>query len=170
MISNLELWLLRTRRRLTCVVACGLLSFPNAASQSGAAPPHPAAVAMDHPAGYWQLADTSGTIARDASGQGLDGTYVGNVVLGVPGARVGDSSIAASLDGHSGYVALSDPSILQSPTLAVEAWVKSWGSEPQDQQVVRKRLYGYSLSLAAGPGLPTFWVYTGSLDTAAQTI
>ena len=55
-----------------------------------------AAVLADSPLAYWRLGETSGTVAHDETGNGHDGTYVGGVTLGQPGALTGDANTAVS--------------------------------------------------------------------------
>jgi hypothetical protein len=43
------------------------------------------AVMADGPIGYWRLDEPAGTLARDETGQ-WDGTYVGDLAQGQPGA------------------------------------------------------------------------------------
>jgi hypothetical protein len=65
-----------------------------------------AAVVAGNPMAYWQLGEASGTTAFDYVG-GFDGTYNGNVMLGVPGAIVGSTDTAVYFDGtnsSSAYV------------------------------------------------------------------
>lgn len=79
-------------------------------------------VLSDAPWGYWRVGESIGDIASDATGNGHDGTYVGCVGLGVPGALPTDPDAAARFDGASNYVA--PLTILNTPTVTVEAWVK----------------------------------------------
>jgi len=57
-----------------------------------------AAVVAGNPMAYWRLGETDGTTAFDYAG-GFDGTYNGNVLLGQPGAIVGDPDMAPYFDG-----------------------------------------------------------------------
>src|SRR5215831_14920886 len=60
------------------------------------------AVLADHPVAYYRLGETSGTTAVDSSGNGSNGTYVGGVALGQPGALLpGDTDPAAGFNGSS---------------------------------------------------------------------
>lgn len=54
-----------------------------------------------NPIAYWPLADVSGSVATDESGNGRNGTY-SNVTLGVPG--IGDGRTAAAFDGSTSFV------------------------------------------------------------------
>ena len=53
---------------------------------------------------YWPLDELSGTVARDVSGNGRDGTYA-NVTLGNEG--IGDGKTAASFNGSSSKIAIA---------------------------------------------------------------
>ncbi len=62
-------------------------------------------VLADGPIGYWRLDEPLGaTVAKDSSGHGNDGTYVGGVALQAKGAIAGDSDTAATFDGATGWV------------------------------------------------------------------
>jgi glucose/arabinose dehydrogenase len=83
-----------------------------------------AAVLGDGPIGYWRLGETSGTTAADETGT-APGTYVNAPALGVPGALTGNSNTAASFDGSSQYVDMTNSAPLNvSSAVSVEAWVK----------------------------------------------
>jgi hypothetical protein len=84
--------------------------------------------------GYWRLGEAAGPITSDSSGDGYDGTYVGNPALGQPGAISGDPDTAMGLNGPSSrdYVEIPDPadgsSAFSQPTsglgLTVEVWMR----------------------------------------------
>lgn len=84
------------------------------------------------PVGYWRLGETVGPVASDASGNGYDGTYLGNPTLGQPGAIDADSDTAVGLNGPASadYVEIADPDsqAFSQPTsgqgLTVEAWMR----------------------------------------------
>jgi hypothetical protein len=71
--------------------------------------------------GYWPFDDASGTTAKDASGNGNNGTLVGDATWGI-GYLFG----CLSLDGQSGYVRVPSAPNLEQVTNAVTicAWVK----------------------------------------------
>jgi len=62
-------------------------------------------ISLDAPLAYYRFGEASGTKAFDASGHGLDATYVGNPTLGVTGAPVGGSNTAVQLTSNK-YVQL----------------------------------------------------------------
>jgi hypothetical protein len=78
-----------------------------------------AEVLADQPLGYWRLGEAQGALmAVDASGNGRDGSFVGSVELGAPGAIAGDT--AARFDGVS-RVTIGDHFDFAS-SFTVEAW------------------------------------------------
>ncbi|HEY6461522.1 MAG TPA: hypothetical protein VIY73_15250, partial [Polyangiaceae bacterium] len=68
-----------------------------------AAVTYPGVVMADLPLSYWRFGEASGTVAVDQMGA-TNGTYVGGVTLGAPGAIAGDGDTAATFDGATGYV------------------------------------------------------------------
>jgi hypothetical protein len=84
--------------------------------------PHPEAVLRDRPLAYWRLNESSGRVAKDASGGGYDGKYVGAVTLGKNGPLLGGRSRAATFDGRSGYVSV--PPLGSARAVTFEAWVR----------------------------------------------
>ncbi len=84
------------------------------------------------PVGYWRLGEASGPTAADASGNGYDGTYLGNPAFGQTGAIVNDPDTAVAFNGPDSkdYVEISDPDsqAFSQPTsgfgLTVEVWVR----------------------------------------------
>ena len=84
------------------------------------------------PVGYWRLGEAAGPTAADASGNGYDGTYIGNPTFGQPGAIANDPDAAIGCNGpDSGdYVEIPDPNsaAFSQPTsgqgLTVEVWMR----------------------------------------------
>jgi len=84
------------------------------------------------PVGYWRLGEQVGPTAVDASGFGLDGTYLGNPALNQAGAIMGDQDTAVGLGGPMSrdYVEIADPlneAFSQSTSalgLTVEVWMR----------------------------------------------
>jgi RHS repeat-associated protein len=105
----------------------GLLSWPSPSRiYSGV-------VLNDNPAAYWQLDETSGTIAHDSSPNHVDGTYSANVTLGAPGAIPQDSDTAAQFENSKAVISVPDSPALRPAQLTIEAWVKS---DPQNSGTV----------------------------------
>jgi hypothetical protein len=106
---------------------------PDGAAADSATPPIDATeagityeeeVLSDHPLAYWRFGETSGTTAVDSSGNGHDGTYVGGVTLGAPGAIANDPDTSVSFDGATAWMNAGD--IFQfagTVPCSFEAWV-----------------------------------------------
>lgn len=90
------------------------------------------------PIAYWPLADPSGTVATDASGNGRNGTYSG-VTLGVPG--IGDGRTAASFNGTSSFCNVYSTSLRDAFGTAegsIAVWFKVSGSGVWTDGAVRR--------------------------------
>lgn len=83
-------------------------------------------VAMDSPQAYWRLDDPAGsTTAKDVTGNGHDGTYMGGVTLGAAGAIANDADPAASFDGATGWIDVKNAFTFAGKVpFSLEAWVK----------------------------------------------
>ncbi|MBY0369704.1 hypothetical protein K2X33_03395 [bacterium] len=81
------------------------------------------AILADSPVGYWRLGESSGTTAKEFSGNGLNGTYTNSPTLGATGATAGDTAV--TFDGSNDYVAVAHSTTL-TPTseVSLEAIVK----------------------------------------------
>jgi YD repeat-containing protein len=81
-------------------------------------------VLADGPSVYYRLGETSGTAAKDSSGNGVDGTYGSGAILGVAGAIAGDSNAAVS--GNGTMVTAPASSLpAGSSTRTLEVWYKA---------------------------------------------
>lgn len=93
-----------------------------------------ATILADSPVGYWRLGESDPSMpAADATGNGNDGTYFGGVMLGQPGAIVGDPDTAAAFDGSSAFVDIpSTPggTFDLTANFSLEAWVINNGQNP----------------------------------------
>src|SRR5438874_1953924 len=58
-------------------------------------------------ASYWRLGERTGTTTTDSKST-VNGTYVGGVTLGMPGAPTGDTDTAVSFDGAGGSVSFGN--------------------------------------------------------------
>lgn len=63
---------------------------------------HPEIAELYGLVGQWKLDETSGVLANDSSGSGLDGVYQGGATQGVAGPYAGDGAIAAGFSGTTG--------------------------------------------------------------------
>ncbi len=84
------------------------------------------AVLVDSPLGYWRLAETTGTVATDTSGNSRNGTYVATPTLGVTSFAAGGTGI--SLNGTTQYVDFGNLTAWQLTTGTYEVWFKRNGS------------------------------------------
>ena len=80
-------------------------------------------VLADSPLGYWRLGEFSGSVAVDSSGNGNDGTYVGNVVLGQAGLAPGSDTAIQLNSSQSGHIV--GPTYTGTAITAVEAWFQT---------------------------------------------
>lgn len=106
----------------------------------------PAALPCDSalsPAGCWRFGEASGPIAFDSSGNGNNGTYLGGVTLGVPGAVAGDT--AARFDGIDDLVRVPDSATLDvGDSFTAEGWIKR-SSTAKTHQMMNKGRNGLHL-------------------------
>ena len=78
----------------------------------------------DRPMAWWRFDELSGTVARDSSGNGQDGRYVGVVGLGAQGALSNKIDTGISLNGTSSVIAGDGFDFTGLEAFSVEAWVK----------------------------------------------
>jgi hypothetical protein len=111
------------------VMSCGVSSLT--------ASPYSTAVQADHPIAYWQLNETSGTIAHDIAGT-FNGTYT-NALVGQPGYTLGSdpAALAASFGNPAGQTQDSDVGGIAldlasgaNTAFSAEAWVNGSGQMP----------------------------------------
>jgi len=106
--------------------------------------------------GYWRLGEASGSTAFDSKGSS-NGSYVGGVTLGQPGALVGDPNTAAAFDG-TGYVSL--PNLGSSSSFTVEGWTKL-NSAAVNSPNGNNTLYGHSWDVRLIPRPSGIYADTG---------
>lgn len=84
-------------------------------------------VVANQPAGFWRLADPSGSSsAYDSSGNGDSGAVEGSVSFGSSAALPSDpGATSAGFNGTNAFIDLGDPSQLQTNSGTVEAWIKT---------------------------------------------
>src|ERR1700722_18883346 len=84
------------------LVACATASRSGASAQAASADavqtnrPYSDVVREDRPVAFYRLAERSGPIAHDATGDGHDGTYVDRYALGRPALLTGDAASSAA--------------------------------------------------------------------------
>jgi hypothetical protein len=87
-------------------------------------------VLISDPAAYWRLGEERGPVARDTTGRGTDGRYIGPIVFGQVGAIASDPNKAIGLGGSRtrAYVEAPDRkafSIASSGKgLSIEVWMR----------------------------------------------
>jgi DNA-binding beta-propeller fold protein YncE len=117
----------------TLAVACS----PRQSSYSGAVSSTPGLV------GYWRLGESSGTVACDFTANHDNGTYLGGVTLGTPGAISGDPDTALTLNGTTGQVSVPSASSLNvGDNFTIEAWVKRGASKTGSNEVIASKQEG----------------------------
>jgi Concanavalin A-like lectin/glucanases superfamily/PKD domain len=108
-----------------------------------------AAVTADHPIAYWRLGEASGKVAVDAAGTS-NGTYVGGVALGRPGAITGDTNHAVGLNGTNAYVSAPDKTALDTgDAFTLEVWAKR-NTTGTSQGLMAKGTGSYQFYIEAG--------------------
>jgi len=78
-------------------------------------------VLQDAPAGYWPLNETTGTVARDASRSGINGTYA-DVELGVVGPIRQQPDHAVSIGGTGSITIPDSPDLYGNQAQSVTGW------------------------------------------------
>jgi concanavalin A-like lectin/glucanase superfamily protein len=145
-----------------------------AATQPTAPPPPPPPVSYastvlgDRPISYWRLDETSGSVAGDQR-VANPGTFVGGLVLGVPGLIATDrADTAIGLDGTSGDVRIGQAGTLNlSNAMTLEAWIEPTVLPPAgDVRAVLSKSGAYALELD-GPTLALTIVQLGARTTLA---
>lgn len=92
-------------------------------------------VLASQPIAYYRLGDTTGTVATDASGNGLNGIFRNTPTLGKPGALVGDSNKSVGFDGTNEYVELPSGFANFSKGITLEMWVNPSGAGGDWQRI-----------------------------------
>jgi predicted ribosomally synthesized peptide with SipW-like signal peptide len=116
--------------------------------------------------GYWPLDTVEDGVAEDVSGNGNDGTVVGDV-----SSVDGQVAKAGAFDGDDDYVEIDDDTSLGVTNVTVSAWVYRDGSKNRSY-VVDGRDHNYGIKLEDGTGKPLFFVMAPDSDslTASQPI
>ena len=95
-------------------------------------------VLADSPVGYWRLGESSGTTAKDLSGNGLNGTYQSSPTLASAGLISGDTDKSVTMNGSTNYITVSHPNTAMSGTISAEAWYKSSNTSIGEQHILSK--------------------------------
>jgi hypothetical protein len=129
-----------------------------AEGQADAGSVYAASVLSDAPLAYWRMDDAAGTVARDATGNGNDGQYVGGVTLATGGALIGDTDTAVTLDGVSGHVDMGNRfAFAGNASFTLELWAQPHAIGTSYQRVISRELptsprEGYLVFVRAGSG------------------
>lgn len=97
---------------------------PDGAGEGGVTGRYAAEVLADAPLAFWPLDETSGAIVHDASGNGHDGSLVGAVGLGVPGALANGGGTAARFTGGQITIGGDVLSFAGRAAFSVELWAR----------------------------------------------
>ena len=79
-------------------------------------------VLQDKPVAFWQLNETSGTVAADSSGNGYNGTYEGGFTLAALANPSGIGGSGVKFNGSTGYVLTPLPTTAIA-SVTLEAWI-----------------------------------------------
>ena len=116
-------WVLRFVVLVGCG-ACGRLGFDRTDAPDAAVGYCPT---VDSPVGYWRLDEPTGPLAKDASGNGNDGSYLGALTFGVPGVLPASADTAVQFSETApGFVELGDKfGFFGTAAFSVEAWIRA---------------------------------------------
>jgi subtilisin-like proprotein convertase family protein len=130
----------------------------------------PSPVLANHPAGYWRFGDTApSTVLPDSSGHANNGTYLGGVTLGQPGAITGDPNTAASFDGVNDTGRVPDSATLDvGDSFAVEGWVKR-SSTTKATELFNKGANGLQLTVMNAGSGNQVWLRKAGVTTIARS-
>jgi len=126
-------------------------------------------VAADTPAGCWRMGEPSGTTMFDSSPNANNGTYLGGVALGAPGALSADPNTAATYDGINDTSRVPDSNTLDvGNSFSLEGWIKR-SSTAKSQEMMNKGANGFQLVVMnAGSGNKVF-LRKANVTTIAQS-
>jgi hypothetical protein len=130
----------------------------------------PSAVLANVPAGYWRFGDTApSTVLTDSSGHANNGTYLGGVTLGQPGAITGDPNTAASFDGVNDTGRVPDSASLDvGDSFSVEGWVKR-SSTAKAVELFNKGANGIQLTVMNAGSGNQVWLRKAGVTTIARS-
>lgn len=109
--------------------------------------PYPATVLKDAPIAYYRLADSSGPVATDSSGNANNGTYLNSVTLGAATLVSDTSDKAITIAGDAGLVQLPPPVALSGTSdWSVEGFLATTNTT-QGQFLFTQGVTGSSVTL-----------------------
>ncbi len=135
------------------------------------APSYASSVLADTPTGYWRFGEPSGTTMLDSSGQlpADNGTYIGGVTLGQPGALAVDPNTAALYDGINDQGRVPDSNSLDvGNSFTAEGWIKR-SSTAQSHELMNKGASGIHLVVMSGASLNRVLLRRAGVATIAQS-
>lgn len=121
--------------------------------------------------GYWRLAETSGLVMEDSSGNGRHGTYTVDVDLGGAALLVGDPDLAAHFP-HAGGAprgVVPSASWMNVPTFTIECWMAVDSISSGLQCLVSRDTQGRSwiMRMNSGGDLQFSKIQSGAVDSIA---
>jgi YVTN family beta-propeller protein len=132
-------------------------------------PAYSATVLASSPVGYWRMGEGSGTVMTDSSGNNNNGTYLGGVTLGVPGALVSDPNTAASYDGVNDSARVPDSASLHTgATFTLEGQIKR-SSTAKSFELLNKGTNGYQLTVMSAASGSKVFLRKAGITTIAQS-
>jgi subtilisin-like proprotein convertase family protein len=123
----------------------------------------------ENPGGYWRFGEPSGTLLTDSSGHANNGTYLGGVTLGAPGALNVDPNTAASYDGVNDTGRVPDANSLDvGSSFTMEGWIKR-SSTAKSQELFNKGQNGLQLTVMSAASGNKVWLRKAGVTTIAQS-
>jgi hypothetical protein len=122
-------------------------------------------ILADGPVAYWRLGDADGTAVEEVNG--LDGTYLGPVTHGVPGAIASDGDAASDFDFDGTHLQARvqcppDLDFAGASPFSLEAWVKPRFVDGDHRRIFDKSqaaMQGYQLHFGGATHGITFYRY-----------
>lgn len=136
--------------RKAILLGVAMLALTSCASPE-AAPPQPSAtpipsyresVLADHPVAYWPMDETAGTVMTDASGNGNNGAYSGNVSLAQAGPIKATPNAAITLGSPGAWATVPDTNHLQVTTVTIELWINRRADVDYGAYLTKNFVYG----------------------------
>ena len=128
----------------------------------------PSTVLANAPVGYWRFGEAPpSTVLTDSSGHANNGTYLGGVTLGQPGAVAGDT--AALFDGVNDTGRVPDANSLDvGDSFSVEGWVKR-SSTTKATELFNKGGNGLQLTVMNAGSGNQVWLRKAGVSTIARS-